>query len=113
MYYRTEMMFPPRAIPKLRDLRGKEWQKLVDKVSTSPDMHPGKLAFMLMMIRLDSCLRCDADSYRAMRGCDLCARQMVRRFKGTDEGLLEMFERARKDVLEFLESRDVMLKRAA
>jgi hypothetical protein len=113
MYYRTEMMFPPRVIPKLRDLRGKEWQKLADKVSAVPEMHPDKLAFMLMMIRLDGCLRCDADSYRAMRGCGLCARQTIRRFKGLDEDLLEQFQEAQADVLEFLETKDMALKRAA
>jgi len=113
MYYRTEMMFPPRVIPKLRDLRGKEWQKLVDKVSALPEMHPDKLAFMLMMIRLDGCLRCDADSYRAMRGCGLCARQTIRRLKELDEDLLERFREAQTDVLEFLETKDMALKRAA
>ncbi len=113
MYYETEMIFPPRVIPKLRDLRGKEWQKLVDRVSTLPEMHPDKLAFMLMMIRLDGCLRCDADSYRAMRGCELCARQAVRRFKGSDKDLLKQFESAQKDVLEYLESKEMALKKAA
>ena len=113
MYYKTEMMFPPRVIPRLRDLRGREWQKLVDKVSALPEMHQDKLAFMLMMIQLDGCLKCDADSYRAMRGCDLCARQTVRRFAGTDEDLVKLFERARKDVVAFLGSKAVALRRAA
>lgn len=113
MYYETEMLFPPRVIPKLRDLRGKEWQKLVDRVSALPEMHPDKLAFMLMMIRIDGCLRCDADSYRAMRGCELCARQTLRRFKGSDNDLLKQFEAARQDVLAYLESGDMGLKKAA
>jgi len=113
MYYETEMIFPPRVISKLRDLRGKEWQKLVDRVSTLPEMHADKLAFMLMMIRLNGCLKCDADSYRAMRGCELCARQTIRRFKGLDKDLLKQFELAQKDVLEYLESREMALKKAA
>jgi hypothetical protein len=85
----------------------------VDKISALPEMHPDKLAFMLMMIRLDGCLRCDADSYRAMRGCGLCARQIVRRFKGSDEDLIKQFDLARKDVLGFLESQDMALEMAA
>ena len=113
MYHKTEMMFPPRVVPTLRDLRGEGWQKLVDKISALPEMHPDKLAFMLMMIRLDGCLRCDADSYRAMRGCRLCARQIVRRFKGADEDLIKQFDLARKDVLDFLESQDMALEMAA
>lgn len=113
MYHKTEMMFPPRVVPTLRDLRGEGWQKLVDKISALPEMHPDKLAFMLMMIRLDGCLRCDADSYRAMRGCGLCARQILRRFKGSDEDLIKQFDLARQDVLDFLESQDMALEMAA
>lgn len=113
MYYKTEMLFPPRVIPKLRDLRGKAWQKLIDRISTLPEMHPDKLALMLMMIQLDGCLNCDADSYRAMRGCELCARQIIRRFKGTDKELLGLFKQAQKEVGAYLESRDMGLKKAA
>jgi hypothetical protein len=110
MYFKTEMMFPPDAISALKGLRDKEWQKLVDRVAALPEMHPDKLAFMLMMIRLDRCLRCAADSYRALRGCDLCARQMVGRFKGSDRDLLKLYDQARKEVLEYLDS---ALKKAA
>jgi len=113
MYYETEMMFPPRTVSSLRDLRGKEWQKLVDRVSALPEMHPDTLAFMLMMVRLDGCLKCAADSYRALRGCELCARQTVDRFKGSDRDLIKQFELARKEVLEYLESKDMVLKKAA
>jgi hypothetical protein len=114
MYYnKTEMMFPPQAISGLRDLRGKGWQKLVDRVSALPEMHPDKLAFMLMMVRLDGCLKCASDSYRALRGCDLCARQTVARFKGSDGDLCKQFELAREDVLKYLESKDMVLKKAA
>lgn len=113
MYDKTEMIFPPRVISSLRDLRGKRWQKLVDRVSALPEMHPDKLAFMLMMIRLVGCLKCAADSYRALRGCDLCARQTIGRFKGSDRDLLKQFALARKDVLRYLESKDVALKKAA
>jgi hypothetical protein len=113
MYYKTEMIFPPQAIPSLRDLRGKKWQKLADRVSALPEMHPDRLALMLMVIRLDGCLRCAADSYRALRGCDLCARQTIERFKGSDRDLLKQFEAARKDVMEYLESKDMVLRKAA
>ncbi len=113
MYYKTEMLFPPQAIPKLRDWRGEEWRRLVDRVAALPEMHPDKLAFMLMMTRLDGCLKCDADSYRALRGCDLCARQTIRRFKGTDQDLLKQFELAQREVVEYLASKDLALKKAA
>ena len=60
-----------------------------------------------MMIRLDGCMTCQADSYRAMRGCTACARQAVLRFRGSDQELIKLYDRARKDILVFLEDRPV------
>lgn len=102
MYTRNELMFPPYAIPALRDLRGEEWRQLVERVAALPPTHPDSLAFSLMMIRLDGCLACETDSYRAMRGCTLCAAQTIRRFKGGDCELLQAYEDARRDVTAFL-----------
>lgn len=102
MYTDNELMFPREAIPALRHLRGPEWQALVERVMILPEQHEDSLALMLVMIRLNGCLGCETDSYRAMRGCVACAQQTLRRFKGNDEELINLFERARQDVHEFL-----------
>lgn len=105
MYQRdTEMLFPMRVAPTLRDLRGQGWRRLVDRATRSPEGSLDQLAFCLMMIRLASCLTCQADSYRAMRGCTQCAAQVVRRFRGSDEDLVDLFERARTEIALHLES---------
>ena len=102
MYTRNELMFPPYAVPALRDLRGEEWRQLVERVAALPPTHPASLAFSLMMIRLDGCMACETDSYRAMRGCTLCAAQTIRRYKGSDRELLQAYEEAHRDVVAFL-----------
>lgn len=104
----TELLFPSRVIPTLRDLRGESWRELVDLVDPQEQTSPDQLAFVLMMIRLDGCLTCNSDSYRAMRGCTQCAQQSVRRFRGEDQELQEMFEVARKEIVEtiFLDHRN-------
>ena len=100
----TEMLFPSRVIPTLKDLRhGKAWRDLVDKVGQERDGDPDTLAFGLMMIRLGGCLSCHADSYRAMRGCTACAQQTISRFKEGDEALLRDFKKAQRDVAAYLE----------
>ena len=99
----TEMLFPPRVVAALRSLRGPEWRTLVDHIARMPQNHPDVLSFMLMMVRLDGCLTCHADSYRAMRGCTLCAQQAVARFKGADRDLIAGWEVARQDILKWLE----------
>ncbi len=94
----TELLFPLRVIPELRSLRGPVWRDLVDQV-TSPEADPlDQMAFVLVMVRLGGCVPCNADSFRAMRGCTQCARQTVRRFKGTDQELVNQFQAARKEV---------------
>jgi hypothetical protein len=92
------MLFPVRVAPALRDLRGPGWRRLVDRVVKAPEASLDQLAFCLMMVRLASCLTCHTDSYRAMRGCTVCAMQVARRFRGSDADLVAHFERARGDV---------------
>jgi hypothetical protein len=106
MYMRNELMFPPYAIPMLRDLRGPEWRQLVEHVMALPEDHPDSLAFSLMMIRLDGCMTCETDGYRAMRGCILCATQTVRRFKGPDKDLVKAYRAARKEVVTFMRKQE-------
>jgi hypothetical protein len=105
MYAYNELLFPPETIPLLRDIRGETFRALVDRVTGASPDHPEALAFSLMMIRLDGCLACETDSYRAMRGCTPCARQTLHRFKGDDEDLLQRYHDALRDVQAYVESR--------
>ena len=100
---RTELLFPPRLIPDLKDLRGEEWRELVEHVASLSETDPETLAFCLMMIRLNACLGCVSGSYRFMRGCELCSQQTISRFQGTDEELIELFYKAKEDLERYTE----------
>jgi hypothetical protein len=102
MYVNTEIMFPPGVIPALREVCGSEWRSLVDRVTRLDETDPESLAFSLMMIRLDGCLECETDSYRALRGCTACALQTVRRFRSNERELLRLYKTALKDVQAYL-----------
>ena len=95
MHAGSELLFPPYAIAPLMGLRGKEWEELVARVAGLPETHRDSLAFSLMMIRLDGCLTCETDSYKAMRGCVQCAIQTIRRFKEGDDQLLKRLRSAK------------------
>ena len=98
----TELFFPIRVIPALSKVRGEEWDALINRV-TSPDApEVEKIAFSELIIKLAACPACDADSFRAMRGCTQCARLVVKRYKGTDAELVGQFEQCMKDVEEFV-----------
>jgi len=104
MYPDSEILFPPRCIPQMRNLRGPEWAKLIDRISALPDGHEDVLALSLMMIKMASCLTCDLDSYRASLGCCTCARRTVVGFKGTDRDLIRQFEETREEIRAYLAS---------
>jgi hypothetical protein len=102
MYPKADLLFPPRLIASLRNLRGPEWAALVDRVTKLPETEPESLAFTLMMGRLDGCVKCHEGSFKYMRGCQVCAVQTVMQFKGTDEDMLVLYQKARRDVDAYL-----------
>ena len=103
MYPDSEILFQPRCIEQLGDLRGPKWQDLIGRITQMPHNHEDVLAFGLMMIRLGSCLTCDLDSYRASLGCCTCARRTVSGYKEDDSSLLDLYERSLEEVKAFVE----------
>ena len=99
----TEILFPMRVTPHLRDLRGEDWQELVDDVCAKPEDSLSCLAFNLLLIRLTSCLSCHTHSYRAMRGCTTCAIHAVRKFEGSDADLLNQYQLSLDEIHSHLE----------
>lgn len=95
----AELLFPARLIPTLRDLRGKNFTSLIDRLSEcEAECAVEVLGFSLMMIRLCSCLTCNADSYRAMNGCTRCVHKVIRGYKGSDDDLIRLWEAACEEV---------------
>jgi hypothetical protein len=104
MYHEdAEMLFPMRVVPSLGDLRGVAWKRLVARIAVLEEDDPDALAFGLVMIRLSGCLNCQADSFRALRGCTACARQAILRYRGTDQDLVRQYEKARKEIQTYLD----------
>ncbi len=104
MYPESEILFPTRCISQLAGLRGPDWRALTERIASLPETHEDSLAFSLMMVKFNTCLTCDLDSYRASLGCATCARRMVTGFKGSDKVLLRKFEEAREEVVAYLEA---------
>lgn len=94
----TELLFPSRVIEALSDLRGEEWEQLVNQVKDLPEDDPDHLSFVLMMVKINGCTTCNADSFRAMRGCTQCAVLNIRRYRGSDKELLKQYAKAQKEI---------------
>ena len=102
----TDFLYPSRITQTLRDYRGEIWSRLVDFVCGNKSTDLEKGGFTLMMVRLGRCVDCDADSFRASQGCTQCVRQMIHRFKGTDDDLEVLYKTAIKDLEKFQKSRN-------
>jgi hypothetical protein len=100
---RTEILFAPWAIRALKDARGPRWRKLVEDVAHRPETDPDSLAFQLLMIRLNSCLSCDARKYAERGGCARCALTNLGFSKETETGLLARYRAARKEIVQELQ----------
>lgn len=100
----TELIFPTRIIPTLRNLRGDTWQSIVDRASDLSCTTVDHMAFVLLMVRLAHCDTCQVDSYRALHGCTLCAQRTIERFPGSDEDLSVLYEKAWEEIQQYTET---------
>lgn len=98
----TELIFPPKLMSSLRDLRDPPWSQLVDRVDALDSTHVERLAFELLIVRWSGCVNCQADSFRAMQGCTQCASQAIRRYRGSNADLMTLFSEAVCEIDAFL-----------
>jgi hypothetical protein len=101
-----EVVFPPRAIPALANMRGETWQALIKQVAEDLNNDIDRTAFVLMMVRITMCTSCHADSFRALRGCSQCAVTAIRRYRGSDQDLIRLFEQAKNELVVYLKGRN-------
>lgn len=94
----TELIFPPRLISSLRELRDPKWSQLVDRIDSLESTHIDRLAFELLIVRWSGCVNCQADSFRAMQGCAQCASQAIRRYRGSNADLMTLFSEAVSEI---------------
>ncbi len=97
-----DLLFPSRAIEPLRKLRGEQWENLINYLVELDQKDPERVAFVLFMVRMGGCTTCQSDSYRAMRGCILCSTNTIKRYKGTDQILIELYNEALKDLSKYM-----------
>lgn len=93
-----DLIFPPHLIPGLKNLRGFIWKELIDHLSDLDCLTTDRLAFILMMVNLSGCVTCQADSYKAMRGCAQCASVTIKRFRGNDQDLFIKFSESVNEI---------------
>ncbi len=95
---RPELLFPHYAVRALKDLRGPKWKKLVEEIAALPESDPDALAFQLMMVRLNSCVTCDARRYSERGGCVRSSVSTLTLSKESEETLLARYRAARKEI---------------
>jgi hypothetical protein len=102
----TDLLFPPRALPALRDIRGSAWQELVNNVIMAGPGSLDQITFILMMARMNNCTTCNFAAYRAINGCTVCAKQSIKRFREDDNALICLFQGTKTEVEYFLNHKE-------
>jgi len=97
-----DLLFPSRAIEPLRNLRGERWESLINSLVEMKSASLGRIAFVLFMVRLGGCATCQSDSFRAMRGCILCSSTTIKRYKGSDQNLIDLYTEAKKEITKYM-----------
>ena len=104
MYPRFEILFTHSRVSGLKRLQDEEWQSLVERIAALPETHPDALAFSYMMIKLCDCLNCDLSSYKASLGCSACSQRTIKAVRASDKTLLMQFEKAKQEIIAYLNS---------
>ena len=99
---KTELLFAHWAVPALKGARGPKWKKTVEELAALPETHPDALAFQLMMVRLNSCVTCDARKYVEKGGCAKCSLTTLTFSKENEDQLLTRYRTLRKEMAEVL-----------
>lgn len=110
---RTELLYAHWATRSLQNARDAKWKKLVQEIQALPETHPDALAFELMMVRLNSCVTCDARKYVERGGCARCSNTTLSFSKDSEEALLARFRAARKEISQALKDQNREYDKAA
>lgn len=95
----ADILFPERVIPALRDARSDDFRALVDEIlACQSPTELRALGFSFMMMRMNSCMTCTSDSYRAINGCTQCALRTIQAYRGSDEEIRQKWQEACDDV---------------
>lgn len=74
----------------------------MQEIAARPETDSDALAFHLTMVRLNSCLSCDARKYSERGGCARCASTNLGFSKETEASLMARYRASRKQVAEEL-----------
>jgi hypothetical protein len=103
----TEILFPAYLIPELREVRGEKWKHFIDSFSDSPDRAKLESGLVLFLVKQGGCIGCNADSFRAMRGCKLCSQQTIKRYKGSDQSIIDQVQSAKTEMEHWLKNKKI------
>ncbi len=98
----TEYIFPASLASQLSDIREEKWKQLIQTITGNGVSDVDQISLIYLIARISGCSTCNSDAFRAMKGCLVCAKNAIKRFRGTDAELVAQFEQARNEVTEYL-----------
>jgi hypothetical protein len=100
----ADFIFPSWVIKALKDQKGDQWKDLVESIPVEDINSTEHLAFVYLMAKLNNCQTCNADSFRALKGCKECSLQTMRRSDFSDSKLMKEYEKSFKQIDSFIKT---------
>jgi len=107
----ADFIFPSWVIKELEHQKSDEWQKLVLNVLTHEQDSEVHLGFVFLMAKLNNCNTCNADSFRALKGCKECSLQTLRRLDYSEKKILNEYDKAKNQIQNFIDKEQEMRKK--
>ncbi len=102
-----QLLFPLEILPEIKDIRTKTWKGFLENYQQGENTLVTTVALVITLTRLVGCATCEADSFRAMRGCVACAKQSLKRNKDSDDTIIDSFHQCERQVVQFLKVNDL------
>jgi hypothetical protein len=98
MDIKTDLIFPPRLIPKLKTHRLAGWRKLLDSIEQAPADSDQRAAFTLTMARHNGCATCTPETTRFALGCLECTLRSLEKLKAVNHDVIADYKKNLKEI---------------
>jgi hypothetical protein len=97
-----KLLFPLEILPELINERSVDWQRFLAEFSSKRESLIPSTAMIVLLSRMIGCTGCEADSFRALRGCVPCAKQALKRNRESDTAIVALFRDTEKEIKRFI-----------
>jgi hypothetical protein len=99
-----KLLFPLEILPELLNERSAAWQRFLAEFLANGESLVPKTAMIVLLSRMIGCAGCEADSFRALRGCLPCAKQALKRNRENDTAIIALYRVTENEIKRYIKA---------